>query len=150
MWVLTMDRNTYCFLTMKIYSLIMILSITICALISNFVVSPTHRHEPKIKISHHPLVRECELCQICHTICEIYRDARMWIKYNGFLKNATKLRNFSITRILLFSTAQCPRCQLGIALNRARSDQSQIVGFVVWFTKRFVLMCSSQSKEEKN
>ena len=48
------------------------------------------------------------------------------------------------------TTAQCPRCQLGIALNRARSDQSQIVGFVVWFTKRFVLMCSSQSKEEKN
>ena len=30
-----------------------------------------------------------------------------------------------------FNTAQCPRCQLGIALNRARSDQSQIVGFVV-------------------
>ena len=28
-------------------------------------------------------------------------------------------------------TAQCPRCQLGIALNRARSDLSQIVGFVV-------------------
>ena len=28
-------------------------------------------------------------------------------------------------------SAQCPRCQLGIALNRARSDQSQIVGFVV-------------------
>ena len=28
-------------------------------------------------------------------------------------------------------TAQCPRCQLGIALNRAWSDQSQIVGFVV-------------------
>ena len=28
-------------------------------------------------------------------------------------------------------TAQCPRCQLGIALNRARSDQSQIVGFVI-------------------
>ena len=27
--------------------------------------------------------------------------------------------------------AQCPRCQLGIALNRARSDLSQIVGFVV-------------------
>ena len=48
------------------------------------------------------------------------------------------------------NTAQCPRCQLGIALNRASSDQSQIVGFVVWFTKRFVLMCSSQSKEEKN
>ena len=45
---------------------------------------------------------------------------------------------------------QCPRCKLGIALNRTRSDQSQIVGFVVWFTKRFVLMCSSQSKEEKN
>ena len=50
----------------------------------------------------------------------------------------------------IFSTAQCPRCWLGIALNRTRSDQSQIVGFVVWFTKRFVLMCSSQSKEEKN
>ena len=48
------------------------------------------------------------------------------------------------------TTAQCPRCKLGIALNRTRSDQSQIVGFVVWFTKRFVLMCSSQSKEEKN
>ena len=46
--------------------------------------------------------------------------------------------------------AQCPRCKLGIALNRTRSDKSQIVGFVVWFTKRFVLMCSSQSKEEKN
>ena len=29
------------------------------------------------------------------------------------------------------STAQCPRCQLGIALNRARSDQSQIVDFVI-------------------
>ena len=27
--------------------------------------------------------------------------------------------------------AQCPRCQLGIALNRARSDQSQIVDFVI-------------------
>ena len=48
------------------------------------------------------------------------------------------------------TNAQCPRCQLGVALNRTRSDQSQIVGFVVWFTKRFVLMCSSQSKEEKN
>ena len=48
------------------------------------------------------------------------------------------------------TNAQCPRCQLGIALNRAWSDQSQIVGFVVWFTKRFVLMCSSQSKEGKN
>ena len=26
---------------------------------------------------------------------------------------------------------QCPHCQLGIALNRARSDQSQIVCFVI-------------------
>ena len=31
----------------------------------------------------------------------------------------------------VFRNAQCPRCQLGIALNRARSDLSQIVGFVV-------------------
>ena len=29
------------------------------------------------------------------------------------------------------TSAQCPRCKLGIALNRTRSDQSQIVGFVV-------------------
>ena len=36
-----------------------------------------------------------------------------------------------VTHEWLFSSAQCPRCQLGIALNRARSDQSQIVGFVV-------------------
>ena len=28
-------------------------------------------------------------------------------------------------------SAQCPRCQLGVALNRTRSDQSEIVGFVV-------------------
>ena len=37
----------------------------------------------------------------------------------------------SIIGIITFTSAQCPRCQLGIALNRARSDQSQIVGFVV-------------------
>ena len=33
--------------------------------------------------------------------------------------------------ITMRCNAQCPRCQLGIALNRARSDQSQIVGFVI-------------------
>ncbi len=36
-----------------------------------------------------------------------------------------------IVALLNVYIAQCPRCQLGIALNRARSDQSQIVGFVI-------------------
>ena len=33
--------------------------------------------------------------------------------------------------LVCLNSAQCPRCQLGIALNRARSDQSQIVDFVI-------------------
>ena len=72
----------------------------------------------------------------------------------GFINKDETIHHREIAQksryIPLLSSAQCPRCKLGIALNRTRSDQSQIVGFVVWFTKRFVLMCSSQSKEEKN
>ena len=51
--------------------------------------------------------------------------------------------------IFLYS-AQCPHCQLGITFNRTRSDQYQIVSLVVRFTKRFVLSCLSQSKDEKD
>ena len=46
-----------------------------------------------------------------------------------------------------FYNAQCPRCSLGIALNRTMSDQSQIVGFVILFTKRFVF--ESKQRREK-
>ena len=47
------------------------------------------------------------------------------------LSSKDGVRDDKVGSLNLFTIAQCPRCQLGIALNRARSDQSQIVGFVV-------------------